>query len=118
MTDVEIKIEVKIVVENEECGNESFRIEEETVDKKGDKYLEIELAKVAAVDYVEKMKIPFDELEDILYPNSSFDETFSRRLDYFNPQYPAAYIVDTFLEEFKGIFEGGFPNADREYYFI
>ena len=117
MTDVEIKIEIK-VVENEECGNEGFRIEEEAVDKKGDKYLEIELAKVSAVDFVEKMGIPFDELEDILYPNSSFDETYSRRLDYFKPQYPAAFIVDTFLEEFHGIFEGKYPNVDREYYFI
>ncbi len=118
MTDVVIKIEVKMVVDMEECGNECFRIEEESRDENKDMMFEIELSRYAIMDFLEQMDISFDETEDVLYPDSGFDEVFRRRLNYHKPKYPAAFIIDTFMEEFLGIFEETYPNADRDYYFI
>lgn len=118
MTDVVIKIEVKMVVDMEECGNECFHIEEESRDENKDMMFEIELSRYAIKDFLEQMDISFDETEDVLYPDSGFDEVFRRRLNYHKPKYPAAFIIDTFMEEFLGIFEETYPNADRNYYFI
>ena len=118
MKEAVIKIEIKVVVEREECGNDGFHTEEKSRDENGDKSLEIDLVKVAIIDLFAKNGLSFDEIEAVLYPDSSFEDVFGRRLDHFKPRYPAAFIADTFSEEFNGLFEEEFPNEDRDYYFI
>ena len=50
MKEAVIKIEIKVVVEREECENDGFHTEEKSRDENGDKSLEIDLVKVAIID--------------------------------------------------------------------
>ena len=54
MKEAVIKIEIKVVVEREECGNDGFHTEEKSRDENGDKSLEIDLVKVAIIDLFAK----------------------------------------------------------------
>ena len=68
MKEAVIKIEIKVVVEREECGNGGFHTEEKSRDENGDKSLEIDLVKVAIIDLFAKNGLSFDEIEAVLYP--------------------------------------------------
>ena len=81
MKEAVIKIEIKVVVEREECENDGFHTEEKSRDENGDKSLEIDLVKVAIIDLFAKNGLSFDEIEAVLYPDSSFEDVFGRRLD-------------------------------------
>ena len=76
MKEAVIKIEIKVVVEREECGNDGFHTEEKSRDENGDKSLEIDLVKVAIIDLFAKNGLSFDEIEAVLYPDSSFEDVF------------------------------------------
>ena len=65
MKEAVIKIEIKVVVEREECGNDGFHTEEKSRDENGDKSLEIDLVKVAIIDLFAKNGLSFDEIEAV-----------------------------------------------------